>query len=129
MRMFYYSSRDNPHTKRLKAVIRAVIPHDRIESFACLPDFEKRLRIPVEPDSIAVLSIDSRKELVQMQKLREMLTEIYILMIIPDREKRTFELAHILLPRFLSQKESDFVNLRFVLNKMFIHSQLAPLVG
>ena len=43
--------------------------------------------------------------------------------LIPDRKKGTIELAHLLLPRFLSQKESDFTDLKIVLNKMYLNSQ------
>jgi len=61
-----------------------------------------------------------------MQLLRGLLTEIYVIVVIPDRKKSTIELAHLLLPRFLSQKESDFVDLQTVLNKMYYNSQYSP---
>ena len=54
-----------------------------------------------------------------MQRFRELLTEIYIVLVIPDRKKTTIELAHLLLPRFLSQQASDFADLKIVLNKMY----------
>ena len=126
MRTFIYASRDDPQSKRLEAVVRTVIPGGLIESFAGLARFEKRLRMLVEPDSIAVLAIASRVELKQMQALRGLLTEIYIIMVIPDWEKGTVAQAHLLLPRFLSLMESDFVNLRIVLDKMYAHSQRTP---
>ncbi len=53
-----------------------------------------------------------------MQPLRGLLTEIYVVLVIPDRKKSTIELAHLLLPRFLSQKKDDFVDLSKVLDKM-----------
>ncbi len=74
--------------------------------------------MPIEPNSIAVLSASSRDELQQMQPFRGLLTEIYIILVIPDRKKSTIELAHLLLPRFLSQKTDNFVDLGKVLNKM-----------
>ena len=75
--------------------------------------------MPIEPDSIAVLSASNREELQQMQLLRGLLTEIYVIVVIPDRKKSTIELAHLLLPRFLSQKEDNFMDLSKVLNKMY----------
>jgi hypothetical protein len=95
-----------------------VIPESQIESFICLGDFSERLRSPIEPDSIAVLSAYNREELQRMQSLRGLLTEIYVVLVIPDRKKSTIELAHILLPRFLSQKNDDFVDLSKVLDKI-----------
>jgi len=54
-----------------------------------------------------------------MQQLRGLLTEIYVVLVIPDRKKSTIELAHLLLPRFLSQKNDNFIDLGKVLDKMY----------
>jgi len=79
--------------------------------------------MPIEPDSIAVLSASNREELQQMQLLRGLLTEIYVVLVIPDLKKSTIEHAHLLLPRFLSQKKDNFIDLSKVLNKMYVNSQ------
>ncbi|MCX6566983.1 MAG: hypothetical protein NTW38_11280 [Candidatus Aminicenantes bacterium] len=79
--------------------------------------------MPVEPDSIAVLSVSNREELQKMQTLRQLLPEIYVILVIPDRKKSTIALAHLLLPRFLSQRNSDFTALKIVLHKMYVNSQ------
>jgi len=123
MQLLFYSSGDDKNNKRLKAAVDKVIPESKIELLTRLDDFRQRLRRPIEPDSIAVLSASNREELQQMQLLRELLTEIYVVLVIPDRKKSTIELAHLLLPRFLSQKESDFTDLKIVLNKMYGNSQ------
>jgi hypothetical protein len=123
MQLLYYSSGDDQNNKRLEAAVHKVIPESQIELFKRLDDFRDRLRRPIEPDSIAVLSASNREELQRMQRLRGLLTEIYVVLVIPDQEKSTIELAHLLLPRFLSQKESDFTDLKIVLNKMYINSQ------
>jgi len=119
MQLFFYSSGDDPNNKRLEAVVHKVIPESKIEVFKRLDGFRERLRTPIEPDSIAVLSASNREELQQMQLLRGLLTEIYVLLVIPDREKSTIEIAHLLLPRFLSQKNDNFIDLSKVLNKMY----------
>jgi hypothetical protein len=118
MQLFLYSSRNDPDLKRLEAAIHKVIPPAQIESFKSLRKFGQRLRKPVEPDSIAVLSVADREELRQMQPLRRLLTEIFVVLVIPDRKKGTIELAHLLLPRFLSQKKDDYEDLSKVLDKM-----------
>ncbi len=118
MQLLFYSSGDDPNNKRLEAAVRRVIPESQIELFRRLEDFRERLRKPVEPDSIAVLSASSREELQQMQQLRGLLTEIFVVLVIPDRKKSTIELAHLLLPRFLSLKKDSFVDLGKVLDKM-----------
>jgi hypothetical protein len=119
MQLLFYSSGNDQSQKRLEAAVRKVIPESQIEPFTRLDDFRERLRRPIEPDSIAVLSASDRTELQQMQLLRSLLTEIYVVLVIPDRKKSTIELAHLLLPRFLSQKNDNFRDLGEVLNKMY----------
>jgi hypothetical protein len=123
MQLLFYSTGDDQNKKRLEAAVYKLIPESKIELFKRLDDFRERLRMPIEPDSIAVLSASNQEELQRMQLLRGLLTEIYVILVIPDRKKSTIELAHLLLPRFLSQKESDYTDLKIVLNKMYINSQ------
>ncbi|MBE3112182.1 MAG: hypothetical protein IMZ57_03850 [Acidobacteria bacterium] len=123
MQLLFYSSGDDRNDERLEAVIHQVIPGRKIELFKRLDNFRERLRRSIEPDSIAVLSASNREELRQMPLLRGLLPEIYVVLVLPDRKKSTIKLAHRLLPRFLSQKESDFMDLKIVLNKMYINSQ------
>jgi hypothetical protein len=120
--MLFYSSRDDQNIKRLEAAVFKVIPEGKIEFFKRLDDFKERLRKPVEPGSIVVLAVANREELQRMQVLRDLLTEISIILVIPDQKKGTIELAHLLLPRFLSEKNSDFADLEIVLGKMFKNS-------
>ena len=123
MQLLFYSTGDDQNKKRLEAAVHKVIPESKIELFKRLDDFRERFRRPIEPDSIAVLSASNREELQQMQPLRRLLTEIYVVLVIPDRKHSTIRLAHLLLPRFLSQKESDFTDFKMVLNKIYINSQ------
>jgi len=123
MQVLFYSSGDDQDEKRLEAAVYEVIPESKIELFKRLDDLRARLRKPVEPDSIAVLSAMNRAELQQMQLLRRLLIEIYIVLVLPDRKKSTIRLAHLLLPRFLSPANSDFTDLKTVLDKMYINSQ------
>jgi hypothetical protein len=123
MQLLFYSKEDGQNKKRLEAAVRKVIPESKIELFKRVDDLRERLRKPIEPDSIAVLSASNRQELQQMQLLCELLREIYVIVVIPDRKDSTIRLAHLLLPRFLSQQESDFADLKIVLNKMYSNSQ------
>jgi hypothetical protein len=119
MQLLFYSRRDGKNRKRLEAAVHKVIPIRHIELFKSLDDFRERLRMPIEAESIAVLMASDQEELQEMQLLRWLLTEIYVVLVIPDRKKSTIELAHLLLPRFLSQTKDNFINLGKVLNKIY----------
>jgi len=118
MQLLYYSKGADRANKRLEAAIHQAVPERPVERFQSLKYLQERLRMPVEPDSIAVLLAASRSELRWMQRLRGLLPEIYVILVLPDRAKRTIVLAHLLLPRFLSCKSDDFTALGRVLSKM-----------
>ena len=119
MQLLLYSAGESEDSKRLETAVHKVIPEDRIELFKSLMDLRERLRTPVEPNSIAVLSASNREELRQMQLIRGLLPEIYVVLVVPDRKRTTIELAHHLLPRFLSRQSDDFEDLGRVLDKIY----------
>ena len=118
MQLLFYASKDEKNEKRLKNAIQTASEGGMIEHFSRLDDFRDRLRLIVEPNSIMVLAAVNRKELLKMQAFRDMLTEIYIILVLPDREKSTIRLAHLLRPRFLSMIEDDFKDLNQIVAKM-----------
>lgn len=118
MQLLYYAKGVDQANKRLEAAIHQAVPERQVERFQSLKYFQERLRKPIEPDSIAVLFASNRSELRLLQRLRGILPEIYIILVLPDRAKRTITLAHLLLPRFLSYKSDDFTALGHVLIKM-----------
>jgi hypothetical protein len=123
MQLLFYSSTADQDNKRLQAAVHKAVPPGRIEIFKRLDDLRERLRTPVEPDSVAVFLASSRKELQDIQSLRGLLTEVYIILVLPDLNKGTIKIAHHLLPRYLSQKGSDFADLKVVLRKMYANSR------
>jgi len=123
MKLLFYSGGTDQNTNKLEAAVHQAIPERQIELIKKLDNLEERLRMPVEPDSIAVLSVSNRKELQKLHELRGLLTETYVILVLPDQKKSTLALAHLLLPRFLSRKDSDFADLIIVLHKMYLNSQ------
>jgi hypothetical protein len=122
MNTLLFSSRNDRNLKTLEAAVRQAIPIRHLEIFDNLAGLEKRLRRPIEPYSIAVLSVADRDELLKMQSLRKLLPEIYVVLVVPDQKKKTLALAHLLLPRFLSRNGNDFADLKIVLHKMYTNS-------
>lgn len=116
--LLFYASRDDEDKKRLETAIHDALPGWPIEFFTQLDALRDRFRNIVEPDSIAIFLAADYEELHKMQILREFLTEIYVLLVIPDWKESTIKLAHLLMPRFISQKTDDFSDLKKVLIKM-----------
>jgi len=118
MQVLFYAGRDDKDKDRLEAALHDAIPQQPIESFTRLEDFRQRFHFIVEPDSIAVLLAADVETLLEMQMFRQLLPEIYVILVIPDWQESTVKLAHRLLPRFLSHKEDSFTDLKKVLKKM-----------
>lgn len=131
MQLLFYACRNDASENRLDMAIRSVAPGGTIERFATLKDFRDRLRRIVEPDSIMVLAAVDREELLAMQAFRDMLTEIFIILVLPDRLESTIKLAHLLRPRFLSQTSDDFSELSQIVAKMIRtpHGPPGPAAG
>jgi len=126
MQLLFYAGSNDKDKDRLEAAIHDAAPGRAIESFTRLDALRERFRLIVEPDSIAVLLASDREELRELQMFRELLTEIYIILVIPDWQESTVKLAHLLLPRFLSQKEDSFTDIKKVLKKMVRPPCLSP---
>jgi hypothetical protein len=118
MQVLFYASRNDRDKNRLETAIHDAIPGRGIELFTRLDALRERFRFIVEPDSIVVLLAADGEELREMQMFRELLPEIYVILVIPDWRENTVKLAHLLLPRFLSQKADSFTDLIKVLKKM-----------
>jgi hypothetical protein len=118
MQLFFYARLDDAPKKKLEAAVLEVIPESAVERFDALEDFRVRLHRLVEPDSIAVLMAGDREDLLKMQMLRKLLPEIYVILVLPDQSAGTLELAHLLLPRFLAERDGPFKALSAVLHKM-----------
>jgi hypothetical protein len=117
VQLLLYAGKDDKNGQRLTDAVHEALPHKTIAIFRQLTALQDLLHTIVEPNSIAVSAID-QAELRQMQILRKIFTEIFIVLVVPDYKKSTIRLAHLLLPRFISQKEDSFSNLQEVLKKM-----------
>jgi hypothetical protein len=118
VQLLLYASKDDENGKRLMAAVHEALPQRPIGIFRQLSALQGGLRTLIAPDSIAVLSAVDQAELQRLQTLRGLLTEIFVVLVVPDCKKSTIRLAHLLLPRFISQKEDSFSDLKKVLKKM-----------
>jgi len=116
--VLFYASRNDKERDRLEAAVHDAIPGVALENFMELDALRERFHFIIEPNSIAVLLAADIEELRGMQRFRELLPEIYVILVISDWQESTIKLAHLLLPRFLCQKSDSFTDLIKVLKKM-----------
>jgi hypothetical protein len=118
MQFLYYANSSGSDESRIKASFQAATSGRDIEHYTNLTDLEERLRVIVEPNSIAVLVASDPGELQKMQDFREMVTDILVILVIPDWQDATIKLAHLLRPRFLCLLNNGSTDLRQIIAKM-----------
>jgi len=68
--------------------------------------------------TIAVLLAHSKKELQSLLSIRDLITDVRVIMVLPDREDDTIKKGFLLYPRLVTYVDGDFVLVAAVLKKM-----------
>jgi hypothetical protein len=118
MDLFIYSTASETNQKQLEDSFKAFMPKGKIEVFRSFDNLSQRLKLPAQPQSIAVLAPGSRRELQGILSRIDLLRDLRIIVIAPDREVETTAIAHQLRPRYLTYLNGDFGELAAVLGKM-----------
>ena len=83
-----------------------------------LDELITRLRRPKEGQTILVLFAAAGKGLSDILSIRDLLEDMKIIIILPDRKGETIAKGYTLHPRFLTFADSDFGDVVAVINKM-----------
>jgi hypothetical protein len=118
MSLLVYSTKTGSAGERLLKVIELLLPEKKFELCRSVGELSGRLRQPVFNPTIAILLTSSREELQDILSLRELLEDTKIILIVPDTNPDTVAKGHTLRPRFLSDCNSDFVDVAAVLGQM-----------
>ena len=86
--------------------------------FHSIEDLAQRLREPKENVIIAVLLAGKEDELMEMLAIRDLLFDIPVILILPDRQQETISKGRKLYPRFLTYADGDLSEIAAVLGKM-----------
>jgi hypothetical protein len=104
--------------EQLLQEIGKLIPHNEVEVYRDLQSLSKRLRQRAHDFFIAVLHAAKREDLSDILSIRDLLRDIRIILVLPDRDEETLAQGHILRPRFVSYADSDLADVRAVLDRM-----------
>jgi hypothetical protein len=118
MTLLIYSTGTEGAGERLIKVIELLLPEKKFELCRSIDDLSKRLRQPVFNPTIAILLASSMEELQDILSIGELLEDTKIILIVPDTNPATVAKGHTLRPRFLSNCNSDFVDVAAVLGQM-----------
>lgn len=118
MTLLIYSTKTDGAEERLLRIIELLLPEKELKFYRSIDDLSDVLRQPIFNPRIVILFASSRKELEHILSIRELLEDAKIILIVPDTDPATLARGHTLRPRFLSDCNSDFVDIAAVLSQM-----------
>ncbi|MGO9137829.1 MAG: hypothetical protein ACLP9S_16385 [Syntrophales bacterium] len=118
--IIFFSTSCGEVEERLLRVIKTVVKARNLKIYRTIDSLSSELRRPRNHGDIAILLASSKVELqyLNLNSLRNLLSDLKIIVILPDSNPDTVARAHILRPRFLSYCDSDFKDVAAVLSRM-----------
>jgi hypothetical protein len=118
MSVLLYAASEKGPGERLRGIIKTFVPEREIEVLGTIHSLSDRLRRPTDAVDVAILLAANRDELGEFLSVNDFLSDLRIILILPDRGEDTVAKGHTLRPRFLSYADSNFTDVAAVLGKM-----------
>lgn len=118
MNVLFYIPETEEANERIHEVVTMVASKTTVEIFSSIEHLSRRLRQPGNNPSIATLLVHDRNDLYELTAIHDLLSELPLIIILPDREKSFAAIGYSLRPRFLTYTDSDFLEVGTVIMKM-----------
>ncbi len=115
MRVIFFAPEIEGDGSRLQTAVENVVSRNDLEIHRTLKQLESSLHVPLGERAVGVLMASNMEELKNFISLKNLMKSLPLILILPDYEPETLKLAHLLLPRYLEHKRSDFDTLAQVL--------------
>lgn len=115
MRVLFHAENFDRDGLRLQSVMEKVFTNKGYEVMRTVDELEASLHIPLGERAVAVIMASSVEKLKGFLPLRNLMKNLSVILLVPDYEPETLELAHLLLPRYLEHKASEYRDLAQVL--------------
>ena len=118
MSLLYYRPSQNIVAEKLQFVLESEIPNQQLEIFYSIEGLSDRLSQSVRGNCTAVILVENISDLENLFTLKNLLKDIRIILILPDRTEEVISMGYKLHPRFLSYMDSELSEVVDVLKKM-----------
>lgn len=124
MCLLFFAAESHGAADGFQETVRALVPDGKMEVYRTTRALCQRLRQPSTfMQWITILFVANRAELSELLTFGELLSDLRIILLLPDDTKETIAAGHLLRPRFLSYVDGDFAEVVAVLNKMLTKKQ------
>jgi hypothetical protein len=118
MKIFLYSKVGNQSGDKLEKIVKTNLPEVEMMVYRTMDDLFQNLRQPIEDSGIAILLVSNQEDLKNILSIRSFFQNIRIILLLPNKEPEIVTLAHQLRPRFLTDMNSDLLEITAVLKKI-----------
>ena len=118
MNVLFYAAVKNGVAKKLQQEVEEFVPEGKREVHRTIDSLSRSLSRPADELNIAVLLAVNMDNLLDLIYIRSLLSDVRVILILPDRKDTTIAIGHTLHPRFLSYADSNFKDVGAVLKKM-----------
>lgn len=118
MRFLLYASEHRAAGRRLLKSLHSLAAVHDLDHFDSLPALAHHLRQPMGKEVVAILWPADADELSVLTRLRHLLRDMRIILVLPDADPRTISEAHSLRPRFISFGDGDLSDVAAVAGRI-----------
>lgn len=119
MKVMFYIPATGEAQEWMNEVIKMTPAQAVSELYRNFGSLSCRLRRPSESLTVAVLVVGNKEDLANIISIRDLLFEIPIILILPDRAADITAAGFSLVPRFLTYADGNKAEVGAVLEKMF----------
>jgi len=120
MRILFFSKNTKGFGEQLQNAIENLFLPEGIETYRNIQALSQRLREPFIRGQVLVLFASHREDLVEILSLGDLLSDLPVILILPDKDKDTVKKGHGLCPRLLTYGDSSMREVVPVLQKMLM---------
>jgi len=118
MKLLFFAPYTKRNTRQIHLLIDMLSTVNDLEVYGAVESLYRRLSLPVDVDCLVVLFVTDVKSLLKIVAMKELLSGLRIILVLPDRRPETIAKGHLLRPRFMTYADTDTEEIAAVLNKM-----------
>lgn len=119
MQILFYCSKADTTNHELYEMMKNIDDQIHIKTYRVWNIFREKLLGPRSSDSLTIVLILNKEELLNAVSIRDYIHEFRSILILPDNDDETVSLGHSLRPNFIAYDRGDLQNIVIVLKKMF----------
>ncbi|OPY74077.1 MAG: hypothetical protein A4E63_00880 [Syntrophorhabdus sp. PtaU1.Bin050] len=125
MQALFYAVPEDGNGSEIRRNIEETMPEAHIERHTTVGGLKDRLLRGLDKKTVAVISITSEEDLIDTYFIQHLLSKVFLIVLLPDRERHTVAMGHRLHPYFVCCADDGTPRLAEVLRSI-VHDERPP---